>query len=137
MFAFLSPFSPVLLFVTLRTITLQTPLSMEFFRQEYWSGLRALLQGIFPTQGSNPRLPCLLHSQAVSLPLVPPGKTDLMKGVFHVFHGFCLSITCPYSWLAYIESLGAFVFSCICTFTKTFLMGAHLFFARWSGRPHG
>ena len=28
-------------------------LSMEFSRQEYWSGLLSLLQGIFPTQGSN------------------------------------------------------------------------------------
>ena len=30
-----------------------------------------LLQGIFPTQGSNPCLLCLLHRQAGSLPLVP------------------------------------------------------------------
>ena len=28
-----------------------------FSRQEYWIGCHALLQGIFPTQGSNPRLP--------------------------------------------------------------------------------
>ena len=34
----------------------------------------ALLQGIFPTQGSNLRLLCLLHRQAGSLPLVPPGR---------------------------------------------------------------
>ena len=34
----------------------------------------ALLQRIFPTDGSNPRLLCLLHWQAGSLPLVPPGK---------------------------------------------------------------
>ena len=26
---------------------------MEFSRQEYWSGLLSLLQGIFQTQGSN------------------------------------------------------------------------------------
>ena len=32
-----------------------------------------LLQGIFLTQGSNPRL-CLLHWKVGSLPLVPPGK---------------------------------------------------------------
>ena len=31
-------------------------------------------RGIFPTQGSNPRLLRLLHWQAGSLPLVPPGK---------------------------------------------------------------
>ena len=34
----------------------------------------ALLQGIFPIQGSNPHLFCLLHWQMGSLPLVPPGK---------------------------------------------------------------
>ena len=37
-------------------------------------GCHALLQGIFQTQGSNPRLLCLLHWQAGSLPLAPPGK---------------------------------------------------------------
>ena len=37
-------------------------------------GCQALLQRIFPTQGSNPCLSCFLYWQAVSLPLVPPGK---------------------------------------------------------------
>ena len=31
-------------------------------------------RGIFPTQGLNPRLLRLLHWQAGSLPLAPPGK---------------------------------------------------------------
>ena len=35
----------------------------------------ALLQGIFLTQGSNPRLLRLLHWQAGSLPLAPSGKS--------------------------------------------------------------
>ena len=52
----------------------QAPLSMGFSRQEYWSGCHFLLQGIFPTQGSNPCLLCLLHRQANSLPLAPPRK---------------------------------------------------------------
>ena len=43
-------------------------------------GCHALLQGIFPTQGSNSRLLCLLHWQAGSLPLTPPGKPK----VFHI-----------------------------------------------------
>ena len=46
------------------------PLSMGFFRQEYWSGLPCLLQGIFPTQESNLHLLGLLHRQAGSLALV-------------------------------------------------------------------
>ena len=37
-------------------------------------GCRFLLQGIFPTEGSNPPLLSLLHWQANYLPLVPPGK---------------------------------------------------------------
>ena len=34
----------------------------------------ALLQGIFLTHGLNPSFLCLLHWQAGSLPLAPPGK---------------------------------------------------------------
>ena len=37
-------------------------------------GFHFLLQGIFPTQRSNPRLLHLLHWQAGSLPPAPPGK---------------------------------------------------------------
>ena len=37
-------------------------------------GCHVLLQRIFPTQGLNPRLLHLLHWQACSLPLAPPGK---------------------------------------------------------------
>ena len=48
--------SHVRLFVTPWTVALSAPLSMEFSRQEYWSGLPFPLQGIFPTQGSNPSL---------------------------------------------------------------------------------
>ena len=57
------------------TVPCQAPLSMEFPRQEYWSELSfstpegLLCQGIFPTQGSNQNLLCLLHWQADSLSL--------------------------------------------------------------------
>ena len=47
---------------------------MGFSRQEYCSGLRALLQGIFLIQGLNPCLFHLLHWQVGSLPLTLPGK---------------------------------------------------------------
>ena len=44
----LSRFSHAQLFATLLTVAHQAPLSMGFFRQEYWSGLPLLLlQGIF------------------------------------------------------------------------------------------
>ena len=38
-------------------------------------GCRALLQGVFPIQGSNPGLLCLLHRQVGPLPPVSPGKS--------------------------------------------------------------
>ena len=44
---------------------------MGFSRQEYWTGLSLPPQGIFPTPELNP---CLLHWQADSLPLSPPGR---------------------------------------------------------------
>ena len=50
----LSLFGHVQLFVTPWTAAHQAPLSMGFSRQEYWVGCHALLQGIFPTQKSNP-----------------------------------------------------------------------------------
>ena len=40
-----------------------------------------LLQGIFQSQGSNSSLLSLLHWQADSLPLVPPGKPQLSLSV--------------------------------------------------------
>ena len=42
-------------------------------------GCHALLQGIFLTQGSNPHLLCLVHWQAGSLPLAPPGNYWALK----------------------------------------------------------
>ena len=44
-------------------------------------GSHALLQGIFMTQGSNPRLLRLLHWQGCSLPLAPLGKSSSKLGV--------------------------------------------------------
>ena len=67
------PLSCVRFFDILRTVACQAPLSRGggFSRQEYCSGLLFLLQGIFPTQGSNLSL---LHWQADSLLAEPPGK---------------------------------------------------------------
>ena len=60
---------------------------MEFFRQEYWSGLPLLFQGIFPTQGSNLGHLCLLHWQVGYLPVVPPGK-PLLHLYYEAKQGF-------------------------------------------------
>ena len=46
-------------------------LSMGFPRQESWSGLPFPSPGIFPTQGSNLHLLCLLHCRQVLYLLIP------------------------------------------------------------------
>ena len=71
----LSRFSHVWLFVTPWTVVAcQTPLSMRFSRQEYWSGLPCPPPGDLPDLGIKPCLLCLLHWQTGSSPLAPPGK---------------------------------------------------------------
>ena len=58
-------------------------------------GCHALLQRILPTQGSNPYLSCILHRQAGSLPLAPPGKPLVRVGGAQ-FHQSLLEMGC--SW---------------------------------------
>ena len=53
------------------TIAHQAPLSMRFFRQEYWSVLPCPPPGDLPDPGIEFRSPAL---QADSLPTEPPGK---------------------------------------------------------------
>ena len=67
-----SGFSCVQPFATLRTVSCQAPLSMGFSGKNPGVSFHALPQGIFPTQGSNLGLLCLLHWQEVSLPLASP-----------------------------------------------------------------
>ena len=62
--------SRVQLFVTPWTTACQAPLSMGFFRQEYWSGLPFSSPGDLPDPGTEPTSPAW---QADSL-LEPPRK---------------------------------------------------------------
>ena len=55
------------------TIAYQAPLSMEYSRQEYWSGLPFPSPGDLPDPGIEPRSPAL---QADAL---PPGKSSLIS----------------------------------------------------------
>ena len=57
----------------------RVPLSVEFSRQEYGVGCHFLLQGIFPTQRSNPSLLCLLHWLSDYLPLLHLGSNCIGK----------------------------------------------------------
>ena len=63
--------SRVRLFATPWTVTYQAPPSMEFSRQEYWSGLPFPSPGDLPDSGIKSRSPDL---QADALPSEPPGK---------------------------------------------------------------
>ena len=60
------------------TAASQLSLSMEFSRQEYWSGLPFPPPGDLPDPDIEPGLLQLLHWQAGSLPLAPPGKPKLV-----------------------------------------------------------
>ena len=62
--------SCVQLFATPWTVACQTPLSMEFSRQEYWNGLPFRSQGNLPEPGVEPGSPAL---QADPLPSEPSG----------------------------------------------------------------
>ena len=77
--------SCVQLFATPWTITYQTPLSMGFSKQEYWSGFPFLSPGDLPDPGIKPRSPAL---QADALPSEPPGKPKNVQITvqLHSFH---------------------------------------------------
>ena len=76
------------LFVTPQTVACQASLSMEFSRQEYCSGKKtniavgshSLLQGIFPTQGSNPGL---LYCRRILYQLSPKGSLKSTLGLLY------------------------------------------------------
>ena len=70
----LSGFSHVGLFATQWTVTYQVPLSMRFYRQEYWSGFPCSPPGDLPDPGIEPVSPAL---QADSLPLSHRGSIGL------------------------------------------------------------
>ena len=63
--------SRVRLFATPWTVAYEAPLSIEFSRQEYWSGLPYPPPRDLPDPGIKPRSPAL---QADALPSEPPGK---------------------------------------------------------------
>ena len=68
--------SHVRLFAIPWTVAYQAPPSMEFSRQEYWSGLPFPSPGDLPNPGTEPRSPTF---QADALPSEPPGKPERNK----------------------------------------------------------
>ena len=86
----------VQLFVTPWTIACQAPLSMEFYRKEYWSGLPIPSPKDFPNPGIEPRSPAL---QADSLPSEPPEKPLALykKGYTEILPEIWPRATCQYT----------------------------------------
>ena len=70
--------SHVQLFVTSWIITHQAPLSVEFFRQEYWSGLPLPPPGDLPDPKIEPASPATSALQVDSLPLSHQGSPDIL-----------------------------------------------------------
>ena len=86
-------FSHVWLFATPWTLAHQAPLSLEFSRQEYWSGLPFPSPEDLPDPGIEPGAPVLQVDSLPSEPLgKPPGKEDSVSSVHLNFLGNSLKI---------------------------------------------
>ena len=88
------------LFLTPETVARQAPLSMEFSRQEYWSGLPLPSPGDLPDQGLEPRSPEL---QADSLQSEPLGKLNIMYIVYYILHVDIMHIVYHILYVYHIE----------------------------------
>ena len=73
--------SCVQLFATPWTVAHQAPPSMEFSRQQYWSGLPFPSPGYLPDPGIEPRSPAL---QADALLSEPPGRVKFIAIQSHL-----------------------------------------------------
>ena len=62
------------LYLTLTLWTVAHQALLGFPRQEYWSGLPCPSPRDLPNPGTESHVSCLLHWQAGSLLLAPPGK---------------------------------------------------------------
>ena len=112
--------SLVQLFVTPWTVAYQAPQSMEFSRQEYWSGLPFLSPRDLPNPGIEPGYPTL---QADALPSEPPGKSKQSE----------VAQSCP--TLCNPMDYGLPCSSVHGTFQARVLEWAAISFSRWSSRP--
>ena len=81
--------SHVQLFATPWTVVCPAPLSMGFFRQEYWSGLSFPPPGDLPNPGIEPTSPVSPALQADSLPAEPSESWVRVIALFYSFSGSC------------------------------------------------
>ena len=69
------------LFAAPWTAAHQAPLSMEFSRQEYWSGLPFPSPEDLPNPGIEPASPCISCTSRQFFTTVPPGKPFCDTGI--------------------------------------------------------
>ena len=88
---------------------------MGFYRREYWSTLPFPSPEDLPHPGIEPILFCLLHPQADSLPLVPPGKpTPLVQTLPRSRSQRLGHESCPLLNNSYAEALTPRTSACDC-----------------------
>ena len=88
----LSHFNHERLFATLQSVACQTPLSMGFSRQEYWSGLPCLPPGDLHDPGIKPAPPVTPALQAGSLLLSHWGSPQIYAYICFNYLIFSLNI---------------------------------------------
>ena len=88
----LSLFHRVQLFATVWTIALQAPLSMGFYRQEYWSGLQFPSPTALPHPGTEPT--SLISPASCHHKLHISGSWVLDQNVHSCLHAWTLSLFC-------------------------------------------
>ena len=86
-------------------VAFQAPLSMGFSRQEHWNGLPCPPPGDLTNPEVEPL--CLLHWQAGSLPLAPPGKPFLSA--------YCVATTVLFIIVIFIVAVGRLRLSAVCS----------------------
>ena len=91
-----SCFIHVPLFARLWTVACQTPLSMEFSRQEYSSGLPFPSPGDLPDPGIKPGSPALQTHSLPSEPLGSPSFHVSLAKLFSILKLYCSSIMLSY-----------------------------------------
>ena len=93
--------SHIRLFVTPWTVALQAPLSMNFFRQENWSGFPFPSPEDLPDPGTEPTSPVFPALQVYSLPLSHQGSPSTLIDTIQISFGdsssfpVLLSLQCP------------------------------------------
>ena len=89
--------SRVRLFVTPWTVAYQTPPSMGFSRQEYWSGVPLPSPGHLPDPGIEPRSPALQADALTSEPCLHSDSQFVLKSLLNVLqHCFYILVFQPW-----------------------------------------